>query len=33
MRTNNTKKLILGTYGEVLRDKGNGQCQRLSTLE
>jgi hypothetical protein len=23
--------LILGTYGEALRDKGNGQCQRLST--
>jgi hypothetical protein len=28
-----SKTLILGTYGEVLRDKGNGQCQRLSTLE
>ena len=25
--------MILGTYGEVLHDKGNGQRQRLSTLE
>jgi hypothetical protein len=25
--------LFLGTYGEMLRDKGNGQCQRLSVPE
>jgi hypothetical protein len=27
------KLLILGTCGEVLRDRGNGQCQLLSTPE
>jgi hypothetical protein len=26
-------ELILGTYGEALRDKWNGQRQRLSTPE